>query len=234
MLRQTLLHLSKSAKLTGPINPLHKHSALLAAAGIMTEAEKQRQRPYAIPFRSAADSSSHSSSSSSSLSPRAGVSKRAAYTEYVRGHMTTEPSALFNSHAMGMRAGSTGTSYWTRSLWDDAHHEIFEGNMKHEWIDIKSGWCYLCQEPVGQTMGIHISDRDHGNLNLFLFLFSQFPRRDELRHIHLEDALAAVPHCQRALALQRGGQGEVRAVRRREVSDDGFELGAADRVARRL
>lgn len=48
---------------------------------------------------------------------------------------------------------------------------------KHWFIDTKSGWCHLCEEPVGIMAAHHSGDRDHMCLHFFLILHAHMPMR---------------------------------------------------------
>ncbi|KPI89316.1 hypothetical protein ABL78_1545 [Leptomonas seymouri] len=73
-----------------------------------------------------------------------------------------------------------GCSTECTSVFTMTPFEIFEGNNKQAWIDLRQGYCHLCQEPVGTNAGLHISDRDHTNMQFFLFLYTAYPRWDFL------------------------------------------------------
>lgn len=76
-----------------------------------------------------------------------------------------------------VRLCSRGSTPDSRGLFDPLGLDMFEGNGKQMWMDLKSGWCHLCQEPIGSSMGIHIGDRDHICLALFVHLYVNYPRR---------------------------------------------------------
>jgi hypothetical protein len=73
-------------------------------------------------------------------------------------------------------------------MWDPLLLDTFEGSAKHQWVDVERGWCHLCQEPVGGSLGVHLSDRDHVCLAVFIYMYQLFPRgaimdaRDTLQH----------------------------------------------------
>jgi len=76
----------------------------------------------------------------------------------------------------GVSIASVGRSPMAQSLFDPLQLDCFDGNSKSMWVDNDAGWCHLCNEPFGTNLGVHMGDRDHGCLGLFLLLYSQYPR----------------------------------------------------------
>nr|CCC92325.1 conserved hypothetical protein [Trypanosoma congolense IL3000] len=60
--------------------------------------------------------------------------------------------------------------------WSRIGNRIFECPNKHVFLDVENSYCHLCREPVGVSAITHLSDRDHHNMQLFLFLSTLFPR----------------------------------------------------------
>jgi hypothetical protein len=104
--------------------------------------------------------------------PQAGASLR----ETVLRNMPANVAPLFRAADYGLVTSSVARTAENRSLYDDLNLDTFEGNAKYQWIDEKLGWCHLCNEAFGGTLGVHLSDRDHVCLGLFLMLHSQYPR----------------------------------------------------------
>lgn len=69
-----------------------------------------------------------------------------------------------------------GTSMDAQSLFHQPHRHLFTGWVKDSFVDSDSEWCYLCQEPLGVSSGTHVGERDHTNLQLFLYLNAIYPR----------------------------------------------------------
>lgn len=98
---------------------------------------------------------------------------------------TTSPpnGPLFLAADHGISQCSTARSPLNRSLYDDGRFDCFEGNAKHQWVDMDKSWCHLCDEPVGGSLGVHLGDRDHVCMGLFLLLHSQYPRAWDPRRV---------------------------------------------------
>lgn len=105
---------------------------------------------------------------------RYGLQTRMA--KYLLTKQPVNPFPLLCAEDHGVRTASLGRSYSNRGLYDDLRLDVFEGNTKHNWIDEQNGFCHLCQEATGLTTGIHLADREHVCLGLFLYLASLYPR----------------------------------------------------------
>ncbi|EKF98713.1 hypothetical protein TCSYLVIO_010384 [Trypanosoma cruzi] len=81
-----------------------------------------------------------------------------------------------------LRVGLRGSSPMCRSTFAQEGHpcwlqnRIFDAPNKHLFLDPGGTWCHLCREPLGTSAAGHLSDREHHNHQLFLFLAAAFPR----------------------------------------------------------
>ncbi|KAH9584270.1 hypothetical protein LSM04_006368 [Trypanosoma melophagium] len=83
-----------------------------------------------------------------------------------------------NDLRVGLRGTSSMCCSTFASYGDDAFigNRIFESPNKHVFADSTGSWCHLCREPLGLSLITHLSDREHHNHQLFLFLYAAFPR----------------------------------------------------------
>ncbi|RNE99634.1 uncharacterized protein Tco025E_08966 [Trypanosoma conorhini] len=87
-----------------------------------------------------------------------------------------------------LRVGPRGSSLACHSpfLQDGSpcwiQNRIFDAPNKHLFLDPGGSWCHLCREPLGVSAAGHLSDREHHNHQLFLFLAAAFPRGEYGEH----------------------------------------------------
>lgn len=106
------------------------------------------------------------------------TSKQAALRELLGGSIAVShaPRGGLGILDKGSRLTSRGTSTESHASFNSVPSDIFEGNNKHAWLDLRTGFCHLCQEPLGSSLGVHVGDRDHTNLQYFLYLYASYPR----------------------------------------------------------
>eukprot|EP00796_Vickermania_ingenoplastis_P007062 gene7062-5002_t len=106
--------------------------------------------------------------------------KQAALRELLSGTVMSShaPRGSLGVQDARCRANTRGSSTASHSPYTAVPCDIFEGNNKQAWLDLRSGFCHLCQEPLGSSMGVHVGDRDHTNLQYFLYLYASYPRGD--------------------------------------------------------
>lgn len=106
------------------------------------------------------------------------TSKQAALRELIGGSAAVShaPRGGLGLIDKGSRLTSRGTSPESHASFNSVPSDIFEGNNKHAWLDLRTGFCHLCQEPLGSSLGVHVGDRDHTNLQYFLYLYASYPR----------------------------------------------------------
>ena len=61
-------------------------------------------------------------------------------------------------------------------LFENNKYDIIECNNKAAWADHRTGYCHLCREPIGGSIGIHIGDRDHTSMQVCMIFSSIYPR----------------------------------------------------------
>lgn len=61
-------------------------------------------------------------------------------------------------------------------LFSNNTFDVMECNNKAAWSDHRTGWCHLCREPIGGSIGMHVGDRDHTNMQVSVLLSSIYPR----------------------------------------------------------
>lgn len=86
--------------------------------------------------------------------------------------------AGFGARDLHCGLGSRGTTPESLGPLGRTPRDIFEANNKQAWVDTGTGFCHLCQEPLGSTVGQHIGDRDHTTMQFFLYLYTSYPRHE--------------------------------------------------------
>ncbi|AAZ13334.1 hypothetical protein, conserved [Trypanosoma brucei brucei TREU927] len=89
-----------------------------------------------------------------------------------------EPGGTLSNLRLGLRGSSTmcRSAFSLHSNQSLVGNRIFECPNKHIFLDTNASYCHLCREPLGVSSFTHLSDREHHNVQLFLFLSAAFPR----------------------------------------------------------